>query len=154
MTTTEDLLYAEVDGGCAHCGLRDARALTIHHLEQSRPKNEDYDNKIVLCHNCHHCHHAGKGPNDEQLRAIKRRLIVKTLTVPGLNALKQAYRRGHVVAMPFLVSHLIEQQYIVYSETVSNYAPIGHDSSTLVDMTAIYTITDLGKRLLEKWVLK
>ena len=154
MATTDDLLYAETDGGCAHCGMRDARTLTIHHLDQTKPKSEDYDNKLVLCHNCHTCHHAGKGPSAEFLLELKRRLIVRTLTVPGLNALKQSYRKGHVVAMPFLVTHLIEQQLLQYKETVSNWLQDKDDPNTLVDITAVYAITDRGRTLLEKWALK
>lgn len=154
MSSTDDLLNFEADGGCAHCGLRDVRALTIHHLDQSKPKNEGYDNKLYLCHNCHHCHHAGKGPTSEQLREIKRRLIVKTLTIPGLNAMKQAYRRGHVVAMPFLVNHLIEQRYLEYKEVVSNWVRSDQGPDALVDMTVVYTITERGQQLLEKWALK
>lgn len=123
-------------------------------MEQQKPKNEDYDNKLVLCHNCHHAYHAGKGPSADQLREIKRRLIVKILTVPGLNALKQAYRRGHVVAMPFLVNHLIEQRYLEYKETVSNWMRGDQDPQSLVDMTVVYTITERGKELLDKWALK
>ena len=154
MSSTEDLLFAETDAACAHCGLRDIRVLTVHHIEQSKPKNEDYDNKIVLCHNCHHAHHAGKGPSAEQVQEIKRRLIVKTLTVPGLNALKQAHRRGHVVAMPFLVNHLVEQRYLEYKETVSNWVRGDQNPEHVVDMTVVYTITERGRHLLEKWALK
>ena len=106
MPTTDDLLYAETDGGCAYCGMRDQRVLTIHHLIQETPKNEDYDNKLLLCHNCHHAHHAAKGATVEELKTIKRRLIIKTLTVLGHNALKLAHRHGEVVALPFLVTHL------------------------------------------------
>jgi hypothetical protein len=154
MPSTDDLLYSECDSGCAHCGLRDLRALTIHHLEQSKPKNEDYDNKLVLCHNCHQCHHEGKGPSAEQLRDIKRRLIVKTLTIPGLNALKLANRRGQVVAMPFLVTHLIEQQYLQYKESVVTWLRDGQKPEDFADNTAVYTITERGKKMLEKWALK
>jgi hypothetical protein len=126
----------------------------VHHLEQATPKNEAYDNKLVLCHNCHQCHHDGKGLSHKELKEIKRRLIMKTLTIPGLNALKQAYRKGHVVAMPFLVNHLIEQRLLKYRETVSNWIRGDQDPETVVDMTVVYTITDRGKELLEKWKLK
>ncbi len=68
MRRADELLYIETDGGCASCGLRDSRALTIHHLVQTKPKNENYDNKIILCHNCHQCHHQGKGPTLKELR--------------------------------------------------------------------------------------
>lgn len=153
MSATNDLLYFESDGGCANCGLRDARALTVHHIEQTTPKNEAYDNKLVLCHNCHQCHHDGKGPSHKDLKEIKRRLIMKTLTIPGLNAMKQAYRKGHVVAMPFLVNHLIEQRLLKHKETVSNWIRGDQDPETVVDMTVVYTITDRGKELLKKWNL-
>ena len=154
MASTEDRLKFESDGGCSHCGLRDARSLTVHHLDQTEPKNEDYDNKLILCRNCHNGHHAGKGPTAAELKDIKRRLMIKALTIPGLNALKLAYRRGLVVAMPFLVNHLVEHQYLEYKETVSNWLRNEQDPETLVDMTVVYTITVRGKQLLEKWALK
>ena len=155
MATTDDLLYFECDSGCANCGIRDTRTLTIHHMEQSKPKNEDYDNKIVLCHNCHHCHHNGKGPTSEELHVIKRRLIVKTLTLPGMNALKQAYRRGTVVAMPFLVNHMIELRYLEYKEQVTHMRLLGpgQNPQDLADNTVVYAITERGKQFVEKWAL-
>lgn len=152
MPVTEDLLFAETDGGCANCGLRDSRALTIHHLEQSKPKNENYDNKLVLCHNCHQCHHRGHEPTAEALKDIKRRLIIKTLTRPGLNALKQAYRQTYVVAIPFLVTHLLEQRYLKEEEVVSSVSS-DEGTVTVADSVA-YTITPEGRQLLEKWNLK
>jgi hypothetical protein len=152
MAVTEDLLFAETDGGCANCGLRDSRVLTIHHLEQSKPKNENYDNKLVLCHNCHQCHHRGHEPTTEALKDIKRRLIIKTLTRPGLNALKQAYRHTYVVAIPFLVIHLLEQRYLKEEEIVSS---VGNDEGTVTVADSVaYTITLEGRQLLEKWDLK
>src|SRR4051812_48976836 len=98
MPAVDDLLFAEVDNSCAGCGHRDSRALTVHHIDEAKPKNENYDNKIVLCHNCHQCHHEEKGLTHEQVRTIKRRLIIKTLTRQGLNAMKQAHRKGVVIA--------------------------------------------------------
>ena len=153
MPTVEDLLFAETEGGCAWCGHRDARALTIHHLDEAKPKNENYDNKIVLCHNCHHCYHNGKGPTEEEIKTLKRRLIVKTLTRAGVNALKLAYRKGQVIATPFLVNHLVEQQFLVYKEVVTNFAP---DDSLIehIDIAAVFEITPVGKELVEKWGLR
>ena len=152
MPATDDLLFAEVEGSCACCGHRDSRALTVHHIDEAKPKNESYDNKIVLCHNCHHCYHNGKGLTYEEVKALKRRLIIKTLTTQGHNALKQAYRKGVVVATPFLVNHLVEQQYLKYQQVVTNFRP---DDSWLehVDIAAVYEITAIGKELVEKWSL-
>ena len=159
MSQTDDLLYLETDGGCANCGLRDNRALTIHHLEQLTPKNEDYDNKLILCHNCHQCHHQNKGPSAEELKKIKRRLIIKTLTRIGLNALKRAYRRPVVVAMPFLVEHLIESGYLEHRKDSTIWVEDDNADPTIsgpdhVIVDAEYAITSAGRTLLEKWNLK
>jgi hypothetical protein len=151
MANVEELLYLETDASCACCGLRDNRALTIHHLEQSEPKNESYDNKILLCHNCHQCHHQDKGPTAVELREIKRRLIVKTLTRPGLNALKEADRRTMVVAIPFLVNHLVEMGYLEFKEKVQ--WEVGEGGQELLTL-ATYSISDPGRTLLQEWQLK
>lgn len=147
----DDLLFVETDDACALCGLKDTRALTIHHLEQSDPKNENYDNKLVLCHNCHHCYHQGKGVTAEDLRNVKRRLIIKTLTVPGINAMKCAYRRDGVVAMPFLVNHLVELNYLRQGDPIRSDTT---DAGVEVVTDAMYMVTDEGRALLEKWDLK
>ena len=154
MSKTEDLIYAESDGGCAHCGIRDSRVLTVHHLTQAAPKIEDYDNKIVLCHNCHQAHHAGKGPTESQLRVIKRRLIAKTLTVTGLNAMKLAYRKGEVVAIPFLLLHLVELRLLEQTQVFSSWDGIGDQNSHSLDAEVGYRLTDRGRVLLERWKLK
>src|SRR5882672_3534400 len=151
MTPLEELLFIETDDGCANCGFRDTRALTIHHLEQVIPSNESYDNKRVLCHNCHQCHHQGKGPSAGDLRQIKRRLIIKTMTRQGLNALTEARRRGAVAAAPYLVSHLIEMGYLVCKEEISSWA--SDDESEKGVIEALYTITRQGTALLGKWDL-
>ncbi len=151
MATVEDLLLFETDGSCANCGFRDARALTTHHLERAEPKNEAYDNKLLLCHNCHQCHHQGKGPTAEELSLIKRRLIIKTLTMPGLNALKEANRRSMVAAMPFLVNHLVEMGYLEYQDWISSETS---DQGDEVIAQAKYTISEPGRILLEKWKIK
>lgn len=148
----DELLFLETDGACAYCGHKDARALTIHHMVQAAPKIEDYDNKIVLCHNCHQCHHQAKGPTADELNEIKRRLIIKTLTRPGLNALKYAYRRSVVAAAPFLVNHLIEYGYLVEKEVVSDWSEDTNAPNVII--TATYAITPEGRALLDKWSLK
>ncbi|WP_156404472.1 HNH endonuclease [Curvibacter sp. PAE-UM] len=150
MSRTNDLLYIETEDSCANCGIRDVRALTIHHIEQVKPKNEAYDNKIVLCHNCHQCHHDGTGPSDKQLRDIKRRLIVKTLTRLGLNALKRANRHSMVAASPFTVDHLVEWGYLKHVEDLSSW---GDESGEEFPLESIYKITDRGRELLQKWKL-
>jgi hypothetical protein len=146
----DELLFLETDGSCACCGYKDGRALTIHHLQQSTPKNEDYDNKLVLCHNCHQTHHQGKGPTADELVEIKRRLIIKTLTRAGLNAMKYAYRRSAVVAAPFLVNHLVEYGYLVQGNVISDW---GETAEQSVVISAAYSITGEGGALLEKWRL-
>ena len=153
MPRNDELLFLEPDGACAYCGHKDSRALTVHHMQQSKPKNEDYDNKIVLCHNCHQCHHQGKGPTANELEEIKLRLIIKTLTRIGLNAMKYAYRRSLVVAAPFLVNHLIEYGYMEEKDVVSNWIERDDANEPEIIITATYAITNKGKALLEKWDL-
>ena len=153
MAKTDDLLFIETDGACACCGTHDTRALTIHHIDQASPKDESYDNKIVLCHNCHQCHHDGKGPTEEELKEIKRRLIVKSLTQLGLNAMKQAYRKPYVVAMPFLVIHLLERQYLEFKEMLSGMREDESNEDNWLVETAAYTLTSTGRALLKKWNL-
>jgi hypothetical protein len=152
MPRNDELLFLETEGACAYCGHKDARTLTIHHMVQATPKIEEYDNKIVLCHNCHQSHHQGKGPTADELKEIKRRLIIKTLTLPGVNALKYAYRRSRVSAAPFLVNHLIEYGYLAEKEVVSDWSEDA--SAPNIIITALYEITTDGKSLLEKWGLK
>ena len=152
MPRNNELLFLETDGACAYCGHKDSRALTIHHMRRSTPKNENYDNKIVLCHNCHQCHHQGKGPTANELNEIKRRLIIKTLTRTGLNAMKYAYRRSLVVAAPFLVNHLIEYGYLAEKGVVNDWSE--DSTAPNIIITATYTITIEGKALLDKWGLK
>ena len=153
MPKTDDLLFAETEGSCACCGMRDMRTLTIHHIEQSSPKDESYDNKIVLCHNCHQCHHDGKGPTKPEIREVKRRLIVKSLTQVGLNALKEAHRRPFVVAMPFLVAHLVERRLLKFVEMISGTRKNSIDEDTWIIYTATYAITPAGRALLTNWKL-
>ena len=152
MPRNDELLFLETEGSCAYCGHKDRRDLTIHHIAESKRKNEDYDNKIILCHNCHQRHHRRNEPTTEEIEEIKLRLIKKTLTTMGLNAMKYAHRRGAVEASPFLVSHLVEYGYLAEGEMISSWA-LDVDSPSVVT-SSTYTITDEGKALLIKWKLK
>ena len=66
--------------------------------------------------------------------------------------MKQAYRRPYVVAMPFLVAHLIERRLLKFEEMLSATG-LGEDGSDWLVDTASYTITIEGRALLEKWDL-
>jgi hypothetical protein len=104
----EDWLYNETDDSCAVCGIRGTHILTVHHIDNTR-SNNFYDNTIILCHNCHTQHQQNKGLTRKQIENHKRHLIQKTLTEYGLNAMKIADRNKFgVVAMPFLLYHLIQ----------------------------------------------
>ena len=148
MADTKEMLFSETDGSCAYCGIKDYRVLTIHHINQQEPKDESYDNKIVLCHNCHHLYHEGKGPSKKDLVTIKKRLIGKYLTQQGINALKEAYRKDLVVASPYFVNHLLELQLLKFKDFISTY----ETEEQIID--AIYELTDKGKEFTERWVLK
>lgn len=152
MGDIEEILFSETDGTCAFCGTKDYRVLTIHHIIQSKPKNESYDNKIVLCHNCQHLYHEQKCPSLEDLLVIKKRLIYKTLTQQGINALKEAYRKDFVIASPYLVNHLIELRLFKHSDTISSFS--NEQTNKTVDIEVIYELTDKGKKFTEKWGLK
>jgi len=148
MADTKEMIFSETDGSCAYCGIKDYRVLTTHHIIQQEPKDESYDNKIVMCHNCHHLYHQGKGPSLQELKDIKKRLICKTLTQQGVNALKEAYRNKLVVASPYSLSHLVELQLLTSSEHLSSL----EDDRQIID--AIYVLTEKGKQFIEKWELK
>jgi hypothetical protein len=140
----EDRVHGETDDACAICGLRGIAVLTIHHIDDD-PKNNVYDNMIVLCHNCHHRHHQGKGLTEKQIRGRKKHLIVKTLTQYGLNAMKIADRNGFgIVAMPFLLHHIVDLGYLSKEESQMGYG----DQE---DATARFAITAKGKAILSKW---
>lgn len=94
-------------------------------------------------------YHQGKGSSEDELRNIKKRLICKTLTQQGTNALKEAYRKGFVVASPYLVNHLVELRLLKHQSTLSS-VELGKQS---VDVDAIYELTGEGKKLTEKWGL-
>jgi len=147
MATTDEILLSETDGACAYCGIKDYRILTTHHIIQETLKDESYDNKIILCHNCHHLYHEGKGPSLEDLKDIKKRLIYKTLTQQGVNALKVAYRDDFVQSAPYLVNHLIELHLLKFIQPLVTY-----ENNVVIE--AVYGLTDRGKEFAEKWDLK
>ena len=140
----EDRLYLETDDACAICGARGIQILTIHHIDDD-PTNNAYDNQIVLCHNCHSRYHQNKGLSAAQIEARKHHLIEKTLTTYGVNALKIAHRNNFgVVAMPFLLYHVVDLGYMSKEEDQMGYG--AQD-----DATARFAITDRGRTLLQKW---
>jgi hypothetical protein len=151
MNNVDSLLWAETDGACAHCGLKDQRVLSVHHIHPQEPKDESYDNKLLLCHNCHHLHHQGKGASKEDLLAIKERLIRKTLTQHGVNAIKTSRRSGFVVAAPYLVNHLMELGLLHQKEVISTVRT--DDPQAEVVAEAIYELTLAGAKFAEKWKL-
>jgi hypothetical protein len=140
----KETLYFETDGGCAICGIRDQRVLTVHHIDhETKKKNNSYDNLIVVCHNCHTSYHQNKGLNKTEIKTIKKRLIKKTLTQFGVNALKEAKRKSNVSGAPFLLNHLVEMSYLKFEEGL-----MGDPDSFDI---CVYKITNAGKELLKKW---
>ena len=140
----DDRLYGEVEDSCANCGARDRQVLTIHHIDADR-SNNSYDNQIVLCHNCHTRYHQDKGLSYDQICDRKRRLIAKTLTTYGLNALKIADRNGKgVMAMPFLLFHLVDLGFMRKEE-------VQMTTDDDIEVSVKFSITDDGQALLRKW---
>jgi hypothetical protein len=139
-----DYVYAETEDACAICGVRRPEWLSIHHIDGD-DSNNAYDNQVVLCFNCHHQYHNEKGLSREQIDERKRHLIMKTLTQYGLNALKIAARNNFgVIAMPFLLLHLVEFGYMNKEERQMGYG-------AQEDATARFAITESGRRLVAKW---
>lgn len=124
--------------------MRGPTKLTIHHIDHKKTNNS-YDNRIVLCHNCHQEYHQKKGLSRSQIENRKRRLIEKTLTQYGLNAMKIAARNDFgVVTMPFLLYHLVDLRYMTKEEDQMGYG-------NQPDATSRFAITRKGKSLLKKW---
>ena len=139
----EDYLFTETDDTCAICGIRGRQILTIHHID-GNSTNNTYDNMIILCHNCHHSYHQNKGLSRHEIELRKRHLILKTLTEYGLSAMKIADRNQvGVVALPFLLYHLVGLKYMRQEETQMAYDNI--------PVTVKFSITDDGRALLTKW---
>lgn len=142
--TTSDLIYFETDDSCAICGAKGIDILSEHHIDRDR-SNNDYDNLIVLCHNCHHKVTNDKGLSKLKIEDRKRHLIHKTMTTYGLNALKIAKQNNFgVIAMPFLLYHLVDMGYMTKEENQMGY---GQQQ----DATARFAITDKGRAVLDKW---
>jgi len=141
---TDDLIYYETDDSCAICGAKGIDNLSEHHIDSDRSNNE-YDNLIVLCHNCHHKVTNNKGLSKEKIENRKKHLIQKTITTYGLNAMKIAKRNDFgVIAMPFLLYHVVDLGYMTKEEDQMGY---GKQS----DATARFAITEKGKSILNKW---
>ena len=142
----EEILFLETENSCAYCRDNQRDNLSIHHIDGNRT-NKDYDNQIVLCHNCHHRVTNRKGIYKRDIINIKKILIYKTLTQYGVNALKIAYRKkGRIVAIPFLLYHLVDMGYFKQTET-----QLWQDD---VDILANFELTEEGERLFCRWFLK
>ena len=141
----DDLLYGETDDACAMCGTRGQDNLTVHHIDSDPPRDE-YDNMLVICYNCHMRHNQGRPPTRQEIEDRKRHLIAKTLTQYGVNALKIAARNSFgVVAMPFLLYHLVHLDLMSQEEVQMGY---GEQE----DVTARFAITDSGRRFVQRWL--
>lgn len=139
-----DLLNLETDDSCAICGNRGMQILTKHHIDGNW-SNNTYENLIVLCHNCHHKIINKKGLRKSQIIDRKRNLIHRIITTYGLNALKIAKRnKSGVIAMPFLLYHLVDLVYMTQQEAQMGYGK-------QADATALFAITKKGKNLVGKW---
>jgi len=145
----EHLLWLEVDDSCALCGCRERRALTIHHID-GNDNNNSYDNRIILCYSCHQRHHNSDGDvSRKDIEDRKRRLIMKTLTQFGVNALKIADRTGHLVGAPFLLVHLVELGYL---RLEAEHDVFSAEEKKDVEVTNQYSISAEGKRVLNTWL--
>jgi hypothetical protein len=134
---TSDFIYAETDDSGAICGAKGIDILSEHHIDSDRSNNE-YDNLIVLCHNCHHKITNSKGLSRKQIEDRKRHLIQKTITTYGLNAMKIAKRNDFgVIAIPFLLYHLVDIGYMTKEEEQMGY---GEQNNA----TARFAITEKG----------
>lgn len=145
-----DWLYLETDDSCATCGARGDHLLTIHHIDGDRSNNA-YDNQIVLCHNCHEPYHQKSRQKGTisviQVTERKRRLIMKTLTQYGVNALKMASRNEFgMVAMAFLLYHLVGLGYMKQEEGIIQY---GEQRDFALNR---FTITAEGRQLADRWL--
>lgn len=142
----DDLVLEEVNYSCAYCGQRGKENLSKHHIDKNK-KNNGYDNLIILCFNCHHRLTNGKGITKSDILKIKCSLIKITLTRYGVNAIKISYRnKVGIVAMPYLVLHLVDLGYLSKKETQMGYGGI--------EVSAFFTLTKKGKLLYEKWLVK
>lgn len=101
--------------------------------------------KSFLCYNCHHRYHQQSGLPKSEIINRKKHLIMKILAQYGINALKIASRNDFgVVGMPFLLYHLVNLGYLKEEKNQMGFGPLN-------DVTSLFTITDKGKCLIEKW---
>jgi predicted transcriptional regulator len=141
----EDYIFAEADNACALCGHKELQSLTKHHIDEN-DRNNEYDNLIILCRNCHCRFHEKKGVSKNTIKTTKRRLIIKTLTHSGINALKISKRNNvGVIAMPFLLYHLVDLGLMTKEENQMGYG-------VQDDATARFAITIKGKKFYKKWL--
>jgi hypothetical protein len=141
-----DRLFLETDDSCAICGARGIKILTVHHIDNDHSHNT-YDNQIILCHNCHIRYHQNKGLPEVEIKNRKGYLIEKTLTTYGLNALKIANRNDFgVIAMPFLLYHIVDLGYMTKEEDQMGYGKQN-------DAAARFAITESGRSLLQMWFI-
>ena len=147
MDKIKQYIFNEANNACVLCGQKGVGNLTEHHINENKKDNR-YDNRIILCHNCHCRFHEKKGISKTEIINEKRRLIEKTLTVFGVNALKIAERNNFgVVATPFLLSHLVDLSFLKKKETISSLAENGIE----VDSEVLFEITTDGRRLIKQW---
>jgi hypothetical protein len=101
---------------------------------------------IVLCHSCHQRFHQSKGITTDDIKKRKRHLIQKTVTTHGVNAMKIASRNNFgVVALPFLLYHLVDLGYMSKEENQMGYGE-------QADATARFAITPKGRTVLNDWL--
>jgi hypothetical protein len=147
MDEIKKTIFKEADNACALCGQKGIENLTEHHIDGNE-KNNQYDNLIILCWNCHYRFHQKKGISKEQIINEKHRLIEKTLTIFGVNALKISERNNFgIVATPFLLFHLVSLGFLKQKEKISSLAENGIE----VDSEVLFEITEQGKKLIKKW---
>ncbi len=142
-----DRAFIEVGYKRARCGNHEEGALSIDHIDSDH-HNSQYANLIILCHSCHHMKTSGKSVTLNDIEKLKAGLIRKTLTEHGANAIKLCYRNSFgIIAMPFLVNHLVDLGYLNECEVQMGYG--GGDDH--IDATVRYEITEKGKKFHERW---
>jgi hypothetical protein len=135
---------------CAYCGHRDGLNLTCHHIQaESEGGPTVFNNLIALCFNCHHrVDQTGTIPKKD-IRRLKRHLVHRRITQAGVNALKLADSNPvGVMAFPFAVQHLVEDGLLSHEGTQVSHT----ETEGETEVTALYQITDAGRRLVEAWL--
>jgi hypothetical protein len=145
----EDYIFVETNDSCALCGQKGLSNLTKHHIDDDR-NNGEYDNLLVLCRNCHCRFNEKKGITKKQIKETKRKLIIKTCTCFGVNALKFTERnKCGVIAMPFLLYHLVDLGLMKKKE---NQMGFESQDGFQKDAIARFTITPKGRDFYKKWL--